>query len=121
MDEEFTDIINKKYGRWVSKFNDTFNKEPEPTEEEVQVLVGVIEMPFTRQEIWKLVKSSYTSTTHAHGFKVSISWAHSFYKRLWSMMRDKKRNKERLLREKQQEHIDFNLKRLMPLDKPREK
>lgn len=121
MSEEFTDIINKKYGRWVSKFNDTFNKEHEPTDEEVQVLVGLIEVPFTKQEIWKLIKSSFINTMHSHGAKVDISWGHSFYKRLWAMMRDKKRSKEQLLRKKQQEHIDFHLKKLIPLDKPSEK
>jgi hypothetical protein len=36
-----------------------------------------------------------------------VGWSHSFYKRLWAMMREKKRNKERMLKQKQKEHVIY--------------
>lgn len=108
--DEFTDVVNRRYGTWVEAFNKALDAE-ELNEDSVPLLAATREIPLTRNELWKIVKQSYTQCIHAHGNKeIDINWQHSWFKRFWGNLRAAVHNKQNLLHKKQQEHIKYKLR-----------
>lgn len=109
MSDEYTDLVNKKYGNWVKRFNNALADDNNLDDEIIKLLVGE-EVPFTQKELWKLVRSSFKSTLDCHGDdEVDLNWAHSFYKRFWGSIRAASRQKKQSIATKQLDHIKYKL------------